>query len=257
MQLSLIIPAYNEEKRIKKTLVDYATYFNRSYGANYEILVILNGCLDDTLAVVKEIAKDFDSIKYANYPHAIGKGGAIIEGFKLAQGELVGYVDADGATPPRAFNDLVENIDRYDCIFGSRWLPGAKVLKQPLKRRVASRVFNFLVNTCFPLHCKDTQCGAKLIRKRALNSIHDYLTITDMAFDVNLLYALKMKGYTMKELPTEWSDKLGSKVKILKTSLRMFLSIMRLRLIYSPFALPLTRVFRPLVKYVYKRWWLK
>jgi glycosyltransferase involved in cell wall biosynthesis len=233
----LLIPAYNEENRIEPVLRDYAQFFREHYRGKFEIVVVLNGCRDDTLGVVRRVAVDFPEITYLNFPGRIGKGGALIEGLRLApQGDLIGYVDADGATTPKAFWDLVQLCDQVDCVIGSRWLPGAVLHQaQSLKRRVASRVFHALVELLFHMHIQDTQCGAKVMKRAAVEKIHSNLSVADMAFDINLLYSLKRAGFTIREEPTEWTDKMGSKITWSKGSLAWFLSVVRLRLIYSPF----------------------
>src|SRR3989344_9034922 len=164
MKLSIVIPAYNEEKRIGQTLKDYTSFFNK-IKISYEIFVVLNGCRDNTLGVVKELSKKNKVITYLDIKEAIGKGGAITQGFKAAKGDLIGFVDADGSTSPQAFNDLIENIGEYDGIIASRWIRGAKIsYKQPFLKRFGSRGFNFLVRLLFNLRFKDTQCGAKLFK---------------------------------------------------------------------------------------------
>jgi hypothetical protein len=103
------------------------------------------------------------------------------------------------------------------------------------------------------MHIKDTQCGAKVMRRQAVEKIHSALRIADMAFDINLLYSLKREGFRILEVPTEWTDKLGSKVTLFRTSLTMFLSVVRIRLIYSPRIYKLLRPLRPLETWIYKK----
>jgi hypothetical protein len=161
----------------------------------------------------------------------------LIEGLKLAPlADIVGYVDADGATEPAAFLDLIKLCENYDCVIGSRWIKGAVIRQeQPTSRRMLSRGGNFIIEFFFRMGIADTQCGAKAMRREAVEKIHSSLRITDMAFDVNLLYSLKRAGFRVLEHPTEWTDKLGSKVVPGKTSLSALLSVLRLRLVYSPF----------------------
>jgi glycosyltransferase involved in cell wall biosynthesis len=249
----LLIPAYNEENRIEPVLREYAGYFKDNYRGNFQLVVVLNGCRDNTLGVVQKVAADYPSIRIDEFPNRIGKGGALIEGLKLAPlGDLIGYVDADGATPPKAFHDLVKQMGDADCVIGSRWLPGAVLhVQQTNRRQFASRTFHRIVEFFFHLNIKDTQCGAKLLRRQAVEKVHSNLFITDMAFDINLLYVLKRAGYKTREVPTEWTDKIGSKVNLGRTSLMMFLSVVRLRVIYSPLG-PIAYPLRPLAGWVFK-----
>ena len=252
--LLLLIPAYNEEDRIEPVLRDYATYFSKAYLGDFQLVVVLNGCSDNTLGVVKRVASEHIQVSWLEFPEPIGKGGALIEGLRLAPlGDLIGYVDADGATSPKAYMDLVRLRDQADCVIGSRWLPGSVLRQEQTNRRqLASRVFHAIVQSLFWLNVRDTQCGAKLMRRQVVEKIHPSLRITDMAFDINLLYAIKRAGFKILEVPTEWTDKMGSKVVLGRTSLTMFLSVLRLRLVYSPLH-PLLRWLRPVETWIYMK----
>ena len=251
--LLLLIPAYNEERRLEPVLRDYAHYFKEHYRGKFQLVVVLNGCTDDTIGVVRRVGVDYPTVSALEFPEAIGKGGALIEGLKLAPlADTIGYVDADGATPPRAFHELARRIDQADCVIGSRWLPGAVLhVEQNSRRRFASRVFHLLVQVLFRMNVRDTQCGAKVMRREAVEKIHSSLRIADMAFDINLLYSLHRAGYHILEVPTEWTDKIGSKVTLFRTSLVMFLSVVRIRIIYWPRLYRLLRPLRPLEGWVY------
>ena len=250
----LLIPAYNEELRIEPVLREYAAYFRAHYTGKFQLVVVLNGCRDHTIDVVRRVAAEFPEISAREFPDAIGKGGALIEGLALApQADLIGYVDADGATAPAAFHELVKQCAQVDCAIGSRWMPGAVLHQsQTSQRQFASRVFHAIVQSLFWMNIRDTQCGAKVMRRAAVEKIHSALRIADMAFDINLLYALKRAGFSIREVPTEWTDKIGSKVALGKTSLTMLLSVLRLRVIYSPLR-PLLRWLRPVEAWIYQQ----
>ena len=254
--LLLLIPAYNEEARIEPVLRELAAYFTAHYQGKFQIIVILNGCRDNTLGIVERVAKVLPCISWENHPAPIGKGGALIEGLRLAPlADLIGYVDADGATPPHAFHELVKLTDRADCVIGSRWLPGAVLHQaQPLLRRFTSRCFHLVVESLFWMHIKDTQCPAKVMKRAAAEKIHDHLLIADLAFDVNLIVSMHRAGFKVIEVPTEWTDKVGSKVtaSLFRASLTMFLSVVRLRIIYSPLH-GLLRSLQPLEQWIYKK----
>lgn len=253
--LLLLIPAYNEEHRIGPVLAAYAEYFYHHYPGRGRIIVVLNGCQDNTLGIVRAAEQQYLSISHLDFPAPIGKGGALIEGLKLAPlADLVGYVDADGATPPEAFLDLVTRCaaGEGDAIIGSRWLPGSQISHaQPQKRRFASRLFHLFVEGLFWMGIADTQCGAKVIRRSAIEAVHGQLRLADLAFDVNLLFSLKRAGFKVKEVPTVWRDQTGSHVVFdFRTSLNMLLSLVRLRLLYSPFYRWL-KPLRPLETWLY------
>jgi glycosyltransferase involved in cell wall biosynthesis len=253
----LLIPAYNEERRIGPVLTEYAQYFQKDYKGKFELVVVLNGCRDNTLGVVQRVASDYSFIRALDFPDPIGKGGALIEGLKLAPtADVIGYVDADGASPPRALHELVKLIDKADCVIGSRWLPGAVLHQAQTKlRRFTSRCFHLVVEFFLRMHIKDTQCPCKIVRRRAVEEIYSSLRIADLAFDVNLLYSLKRAGFSVLEVPTEWTDKIGSKVtaSLFRSSLTMFLSVVRIWLIYTPWLYKLLRPLRPVEAWIYKK----
>jgi glycosyltransferase involved in cell wall biosynthesis len=253
----LLIPAYNEERRIEPVLRSYAEYFRKNYEGKFQLVVVLNGCRDNTLGVVQRVSADYKEVSPVVYAEPIGKGGALIEGLRMAPlADLIGYVDADGATGPEAFADLIYHSAEADCVIGSRWIPGAVLHQmQTGRRQFASRCFHLIVKILFfkrLRNIRDTQCGAKVIRRAAAEKVHSSLCIADMAFDINLLYILKREGFTVLEVPTEWTDKTGSKVALGRTSLTMLLSVIRLRWIYSSFA-PLRKIFTPLENWIYRR----
>ena len=236
MELSIIIPAYNEEARLGRMLDQYLPFFNERYAGCYEILVVVNGSRDRTEDVVREYARAHKPVRVIVDPRPIGKGGAVMLGFSQAQGRLVGFVDADGATPPEAFHELVKHIGAAGAIIASRWMPGADVQPpQPLSRRVASRIFNTMVRWMFGFKISDTQCGAKLMKGDALRKVRPDVGITQWAFDVDLLYQFKRHGFRIEEYPTRWHDVSGSKVDVVRASLEMTVALVRQRLIYSPF----------------------
>lgn len=255
--LLLLIPAYNEEARIGPVLREFGDYYRANYPGRFELVVVLNGCRDNTQAVVDEVARDYPFIRSLNFPAPIGKGGALIEGLKLAPtADLVGYVDADGATSPRAFHELAKRCrGKIDCVIGSRWLADSVLHQsQTWVRRAFSRCFHLIVEALFWMGFQDTQCPAKVARRAAIEAIHAQLLIADLAFDVNLLYVLRRAGFNVIEVATEWTDQVGSKVtqSLLRSSLVMFLSVVRLRLVYSPLYTWL-KPLRPLETWIYMK----
>jgi len=251
MKLSIIFPAHNEEKRIVVPLKNYARFFQREYKNNFEILVIINACRDNTLGVVKELKKKYPQIRYLNYKPG-GKGFAITKGFKHVKGDLVGFVDADESTSPDQFNKLINNINGFGGVVASRWMRESIVEpKQGMIRRIASRTFNFLSRVLFNLTLRDTQCGAKLFKKKVISKILPGLGVTDWAFDIDLLYNIKKEGFKIREIPIIWRDSDASKLRVVKTTIEMFLAILQLRIINSPLR-RLLKPLKPLVRSIYK-----
>ncbi len=253
MQLSIIVPAYNEEARLGRMLDAYLPYFIGCYGNQVEFIVVVNGSVDQTGALAGRFAERYRQIRVVIEPEPVGKGGAVLIGLAQARGERIGYVDADGATPPEAFQDLTEHIESAGAIIASRWIPGAEVSpRQPLLRRIASRIFNKLVRLMFGFRISDTQCGAKLMSRQAVCCVLPRIGITRWAFDVDLLFQLHRAGFEIVEIPTVWHDMSGSRVRVGQASLEMILAMIRLRLIYSPlkwivrvYDATVSRVFQP------------
>jgi glycosyltransferase involved in cell wall biosynthesis len=238
MKISVIVPAYNEEGRIRETLSTYLAYFS-GHANEIEFVVMVEGT-DRTTDVVREFCQTHDNIKYEYSSKRLGKGGAIIRGFSVATGDLIGYVDADASTKPAAFDELIKNISGCDGIIASRKLRNATLVKkEPFLQRVGSRGFNLLARAMFGLPFRDTQCGAKLFTREAICAVLPELGITEFAFDVDLLFRLTKKGFMIRELPTTWEHKAGAKFNFAKSFWKlipnMFLSLCRLRLLYSPF----------------------
>ena len=236
MKLSIIIPAHNEEHRLPPVLEVYAEFFTKKYKDQVELIVVPNFCDDRTAQVAWDLCERYPVIKVLDDPGQVGKGGAVMLGAQDSKGKLVGFVDADGATTPEAFDDLVENIGSAGCIIASRWMKDSIVeRKQPVSRRVASRLFNTLVNVMFGFRVSDTQCGAKLFTQEAMTAILPDLGITRWAFDVDMLFHVRRAGFKIIEIPTVWRDAAGSKVRVIKASTEMIAALTRLRLVYSPF----------------------
>jgi glycosyltransferase involved in cell wall biosynthesis len=229
MKLSIIIPARNEEKRIGKMLDDYIKFFSGKRGM--EIFVVMDGCTDGTLGVVKKYAAKHPIVKYKYYDEPLGKGGAVIKGFGLVDGDLIAFADADGATPPGELLRLAGLIRGYDGVIGSRWMKGSEVgMKQPFARRVASRGFNLLVRTVLGLPFQDTQCSAKVFSRRMIRSVLPELKVTNFAVDACMLYVMKKKGYWIREIPIKWDDRGLSTVRMRKVIPIMFWTVLKVRL---------------------------
>jgi len=226
--ISLVIPAYNEEKRIGGTLTDYQAFAEQNY-SDYELLVVCDGCTDRTPEIVKEFCRQDPHIKLLEFPHKLGKGGGILEGFRVARGDVIGFVDADGAVSPEEFDKLVKALDGVDCSIASRHMATSKILaKQSLMRRAASRGFNLLVRMMFGLPFKDTQCGAKVMKKSIVDSVLPKIMLRGYEFDVELLWRIKKGGYIIREIPITWRHRGGSTFS-LKCAPWMFINLLKVR----------------------------
>ncbi len=220
---SIIIPAYNESDRIKSVLTSYAAEFS-----GQEIIVVFDG-QDTTPDIVEDVAEGCPDIRLLTFHKRLGKGGAIIEGFKAARGDKIGFVDADESVSPKDLKGMFETLGEVDGVIASRRLPTSKIIvKQPFRRRLASKGFNMLVRTLFGLPFKDTQCGAKVFIRRAICDIIGELETSGFEIDVEILWRLKNKGYRVVEYPITWSHSEGSKFK-LSNSCAMFSSLIKIR----------------------------
>ena len=209
---SIIIPAYNEEKRIAKTLILYDNYFRKI--GSYEIIVVCDGCMDRTPEIVRELAKTRKRIKLTACAKRLGKGGGIIEGVRFSKGSLIGFTDADACVSPGDFFSLFEKLNDYDCVIGSRRISGSKITKDvPPLRKASSALFNIAVNILFKLSINDTQCGAKVFRRSAIKSMEETKT-RGFEFDAEFLWKLKKNGFSIQEAPIEWAHKGNSRFSL-------------------------------------------
>ncbi|MDP3396345.1 MAG: glycosyltransferase family 2 protein [Methanoregula sp.] len=205
---SLVIPAYNEENRIR-LLFDEITAFEG------ELIVVCDGT-DRTADCVRQIAAHRQDlvINCLEYDHRLGKGGGVIEGLKAARSPLVGYFDADGSTSISEMQRLFSHLSSSDGAIGSRWVPGSTLrVRQGFLRRMESRAFNLLIRIFFNLTYNDTQCGAKVFKKTAIDTVLPQMTSRGFEFDVELLWRLHQAGYSVKEIPIVWQNKGDSRVQ--------------------------------------------
>jgi glycosyltransferase involved in cell wall biosynthesis len=239
-KLSLVIPAYNEEKRIIGRIQDLVRYFDRALG-EYELLVIADGCTDKTPEVVSEYVNSNPRVRLLVFPERLGKGGAIIEGIKLARGDTIVITDADDSVPPEELFKLVREVEDHDLVIGSRYVKGSKLLaREPFLRYFLGRSFNALVKLMFWRLRKinDTQCGAKALKRCAADEILGDMFITGFAVDVNMIYSAMRRGFKVKEVGiTHMHVEHESKVSraLAKLVLGMFFSLIKLRIYYSRF----------------------
>ncbi|MDD5039755.1 MAG: glycosyltransferase family 2 protein [Patescibacteria group bacterium] len=233
MMLSIVIPAYNEEKRISSTLEKYLSHYA---SCPVEFIVVLNACTDNTRGVVDDFIKRFPGrIRYIEIPDEIGKGGAVKAGFQVAHGDNIGFLDADGSTDPAEYEKLIREIDRFDCAIASRWKRGSEVVNRKLIRNIVSFGFISFVRILFWMPFADTQCGAKVFRRKVIEAVLPKLTVHNMAFDIQLLQLIRKAGFTITEVPTRWVDKsssalLGSPMKLIINSFRILATLVRIRI---------------------------
>jgi len=232
MEISVIIPAYNEEKRILPTLEKVYDYFSRVQNMDFEIIVVDDGSKDNTEKVVKNFAKDKSKrVKFIKHKENKGKGTAVKTGMMEAKGEYILFSDADLSTPIEEFGKLKKAIDRgYDIAIGSRGLPESKiVIPQPWYRRYIGKIFPLIVRIIVMKNFRDTQCGFKLFKKKIAKELFANLITSGFAFDVEILYKALKKEYNVKEIPVKWYNYKESKVSILKAPFNMLKEIIKIK----------------------------
>lgn len=233
-ELSIVIPAFNEEKRIVRLLEDLAGFHAR-FDGSLEILLSDDGSVDQTIQVATESARSLglDGVfRVLAAPKNQGKGSAVRRGMLESKGRLVLFCDADGATPMKEYYRLREAIDGgCDIAVGSRDLPEANlVVPQPLHRRLMGAAMRFLVWHLVVQGVRDTQCGFKLFREAAARAVFSRQTIDGFSFDVEVLFLARRLGLKVAEVPIEWHDQPGSKVNPLSAPPAMLKDLLVIRL---------------------------
>ncbi|MDD1719255.1 MAG: glycosyltransferase family 2 protein [Methanoregulaceae archaeon] len=220
---TLVIPAYNEEARIGKLLAELPE-------TRCRIIFVFDGA-DRTAERVRQFSSTHPGLPITclEFPSRLGKGGAIREGLKESRTAFTGYVDADGSTSLREMERLFRHLGHADGAIGSRWVDGATLhVRQGIVRRAQSRGFNLIVRALFAMPFHDTQCGAKVFRKAAVDAVIDMVNATGFEFDVELLWRMRSEGFRIEEVPLAWHDMQGSRVRT-RDVLRMFAGLLRVR----------------------------
>lgn len=231
MKLSVIIPAYNEEKRLPKTLEAVNDYLSKQ-DYESEIIVVDDGSKDGTKKLAESFRDKIKNLKVLSYEKNQGKGYAVRFGMLRASGDYRLFMDADNSTSI----DQVEKMwpyfeEGYDIIIGSRDVKGAILdPPQPLYRRFLGEVFGFLVSLiCGLWGIKDTQCGFKAFTKKATEDIFKRCKINRFAFDPEILVIAKKLKYKIKEIPVYWKNDPFSKVKF-KSMVKMGIDLIKIRI---------------------------
>ncbi len=230
MDVSIVIPAYNEEKRIIPTLEKICGYFTSGV-LKFEVIIVDDGSKDGTVQAVDKFSVNHPYVKVLRHQKNKGKGAAVRTGVLEAKGDLILFSDADMSTPIEEFEKLKKAIDEgYDIAIGSRGLPDSRiVIPQPWYRRYIGKIFPYLVRLMVMKNFRDTQCGFKLFRKDTGKTLFGELKTQGFAFDVEILYrAVKEKHRTI-EAPVIWINSSDSKVSLLNAPFRMFLAILKIR----------------------------
>ncbi len=213
MKLSVIIPAYNEDKRIVKTLESVKNYLKNH---DSEIIVVDDGSTDTT-SIFSQIS----------YPKNMGKGYAIKKGVEKALGDLILFIDADNSTPIEEIEKLLK-VDA-DIVIGSRYLPESNIeKKQSLLRILIGRLGNFVIALLVVKNIKDTQCGFKLFKKNVAKELFEELETYRFGFDIEILARAQKKGLKIVEIPITWLHNSNSRVRPIRDAAKTFSDLIKI-----------------------------
>jgi glycosyltransferase involved in cell wall biosynthesis len=229
--LSVVIPAYNEEKRLPKTIVEIFDYLSKK-NFSFEVIVVNDGSKDKTSEVVKELMKKYSKLELIDNKENKGKGAVVRQGMLKARGEIRIFSDADHSTPISEIEKFIPEFEKgADVVIGSREIKGAILdPPQPLFRRFVGEGFKILRKIIVGLwSIQDTQCGFKCFRAEVVEKVFPKCKIDRFAFDPEILILAKKTGYKIKEVPVYWRNDPDSKVKF-KSIFNMAKDLLRIRM---------------------------
>lgn len=225
MKYSIVVPAYNEEKRIGNFLPDLKKF---TEGEDAEVIVVDDGSKDKTVEVLNGLK--WDALKIISYKPNRGKGHAVRTGVEAAKGDYVIFLDADGSTGVSEIPKMGNAFENADVVVGTRKTDDASLeKKQPFGRRLASWGFNTLVNVMFLMNHSDYLCGFKGFKRDAAKNIFSDMKSKRWSFDVEVFYRAKKFKYKVAEVPISWKHMEGSKISLARDMPTIFLSLLKLR----------------------------
>ena len=228
--LSIIIPAYQEEIRLQKTLPNLRNYLtNQDY--SWEVIVVDDGSSDETARIPHKIFSKTEPVKVIKNPKNRGKGFSVKQGVMEAQGEVILISDADFSTPIEELEKLQACVRKgYDIAIGSRSLVDSNIeVRQAWYRESMGRIFNVFVQMTVLRGFIDTQCGFKYFSREKTVPIFSQMTVQGFCFDVEFLFVAKKQGLKIIEVPVKWRHVPFSRVSLISDSIHMLLDLMRIR----------------------------
>jgi len=227
MKVSIILPAYNEAKRIEKAVKVVKEYLKRS-NYDYEIIIAEDGSTDGTDKIAERLAKSNSRIIHLHSNERLGRGKALTNAIRQAKGDIVAYLDVDLSTDMKHLKELIDAIARgYDVATGSRLMRGSKT-ERPFKRDLASRIYNLLVRLMLGSKLRDHQCGFKAFRKSSILPLLDKIKDNYWFWDTELLVLAQKFDLKVKEIPVKWKQSEDTKVRFAKDVSYMFSQILRM-----------------------------
>ena len=230
-RLSIVIPAFNEERRLGPSLALVRAHLRRAR-LQAEVLVADDGSTDSTAAIVRGLARAWKGLRLLQLERNLGKGAAVRAGVLAARGGRILFTDADLSTPMDELPALMARLDGgADVAVGSRALNRSLVsVSQPLYRVLAGRSFNVMVQLLSVPGIQDTQCGFKLFTAQAAKRLFARQQVPRFGFDVEVLYLARKAGYRIDEVPVRWVNSPETKVRPIRDGARAFLDLALIRL---------------------------
>lgn len=231
LALSLIIPAYNEARRLPVYLPLVREYLDGRYADRYEVIVVDDGSRDGLSDVLAPVESDWPQFAVLRHSKNQGKGAAVRTGMLVARGRFLLFADADGATPIEEELKLSSALEAgVDIAVGSRFIADIDVSRERvLSRGLAGRMFAGLARRLLHITVRDTQCGFKMFRRDAGRELFEMLRETRYLFDLELLARAAQLGYEVVEVPINWSEIPGGSMSLLRESPKMFLGLFRVK----------------------------
>jgi len=229
--LSIVVPCYNEEQRLPRTIEQVQRYLDARNLA-HELILVDDGSVDGTRMIMDAAAERYPAVRVEVLPHNRGKGRALAVGVEAAKGDEVLITDADLSTPIEELEKLQAALGGGAGIaIGSRALRASRVeISQPIYRVVMGKVFNLIVQAVLLPGIWDTQCGFKLFRADVAHSVFARLETDGFGFDPEVLYHARKQGVKIAEVPVVWRNSAPTKVSPVRSSLDMLRHVVRLRL---------------------------
>jgi dolichyl-phosphate beta-glucosyltransferase len=228
-ELSIIVPAYNEELRLPVSLAQISAYIQAS-GRETEVIVVDDGSRDATASVTESFRREIPSLRLISNGENRGKGYSVRHAMLEARGRIVIFTDADLSAPIEEADKLLAAIENYDVAIGSRAINrGLISVRQSIFRESAGIVFNAIVRVILRLPFVDTQCGFKAFRREPCRIIFQQQTIDRFGFDPELLYLARHHGLRALEIPVRWAHSPATKVNMFRDSLQMFADVFLIR----------------------------
>lgn len=214
MELSVAIPTYNEEKRLKETVKEARDVLDDT--CDFEIIIVDGGSDDSTVSISRDLADKDDRIRLIELENG-KKGESIEEAFRKSEGELFAFVDADGSTPPHNLKDMVETLSDSDIVIGSRYL--SEDTDRSTGRGIASKSFNTIMQALFDSKVKDHQCGFKGFRRKEVEGLFEDINSRHWFWDAEMLVRAQKRDIQIEEIPVDWEEKGGSGINLIQDSL--------------------------------------